>query len=78
MFTLDMSEDAEMPSSTTNQKLYLAGIFIGLFAGWMVIYPQFIPKVIGSVAFLVSATCLLAIPYNLLGLTERGDEGPIT
>ncbi len=77
MFTLDTSEDAEMPSSTTSQKLYLFAVLVGGLSAVLMAVPGKLPSIIGVLGAFVATGCLLAIPYRLLGLIERGDEEPV-
>ncbi len=48
-----------------NQKLYLAGIVMGIASVTLTTSPE--TMVAGRLAGLAAAACLLAIPYNLLG-----------
>ncbi len=74
MFTLDTSEEAEMPSSTTNQNLYMLSIVSGVISAALLSIPAELPNAIGSFVALVSIGFFLAIPYRLLGMIEKAEE----
>jgi len=71
MIEMDLDEDAEMPPATTNQRLYLASILIGVFSAVLMVIPATLPRIAGAIGALVATGCLLAIPYNLLGQFDR-------
>lgn len=61
------TETATDSGTNLNQKLYLASFIIGLISAALLSVPHEVPSAIGGFGAALSAGCILAIPYNLLG-----------